>query len=243
MTYERFTTAINEYFQSGLAIFSSTQTYVQLAVLIAIYGIAFAAARKIRQGIGITHQQPADSAHPVRKFAYRIGGILYPLIAILLLQISRKAGETLEYSPWLIQTALSIAVLLFFSSLIRAFVTHGLAASLFRWIGLPILFLHLIGFLPSLIAALEDISINVGNVSISAYGVIRVLIFGGFLFWFGRSSSNFGNAVIRQQASLDIPTKEVFSKLFEVTLFCVMTLLLLNVMGINLTTLAVLEEQ
>jgi small-conductance mechanosensitive channel len=36
-----------------------------------------------------------------------------------------------------------------------------------------------------------------------------------------------------------VPTKEVFSKLFEVSLFCIIMLLLLNVMGINLTTLAV----
>jgi small-conductance mechanosensitive channel len=45
--------------------------------------------------------------------------------------------------------------------------------------------------------------------------------------------------VIRKQESLDVPTKEVFSKLFEVTLFCFVMLLLLNIMGINLTTLAV----
>jgi small-conductance mechanosensitive channel len=239
MDYEQLSTLINGYIQSGLTVITSTQTYVQLVVLIAIYGIAFGIAYKIRHAIGITRNEPAESAHPIRKFAFRVGGVLYPLIAILLLQISTKTGETLKYSPWLIQTALSIAVLLFFNSLIRAFVTHHLAASLFRWIGLPTLFLHLIGMLSGLIIALEEISLNVGNVNISAYGVIRVLVFGGFLFWLGRVSNNFGKAVIKRQENLDIPTKEVFSKLFEVTLFCIIVLLLLNVMGINLTTLAV----
>jgi small-conductance mechanosensitive channel len=239
MDFEQFSASLNEHFQSGLAVLASTQTYVQLAVLIAIYGVAFAIAYKIRHSFGFTHNEPLESAHPLRKFGYRVGGVLYPLIAILLLQISTKAGENLEYSPWLIETALSIAVLLFFNSIIRAFVTHRFTASLFRWIGLPILFLHLIGFLPSLISALEDISISVGNVDISAYGVLRVLVFGGFLFWLGRVSNSFGKAVIKRQVNLDVPTKEVFSKLFEVTLFCIIVLLLLNVMGINLTTLAV----
>ena len=239
MNYEQISVWLNELLQSSLAVISSTQFYVQLAILVAIYGVSFAAAYKIRHSIGITKNEPLESAHPIRKFAYRVGGILYPLIAILLLQISTKAGEKLEYSPWLIQTALSIAALLFFNSIIRAFVTHRLAASLFRWIGLPALFLHLVGLLPGLITVLEDISFNVGNINISAYGVIRVLVFGGFLFWLGRASNNFGKAVIRQQNSLDTPTKEVFSKLFEVTLFCIIALLLLNVMGINLTTLAV----
>ena len=36
-----------------------------------------------------------------------------------------------------------------------------------------------------------------------------------------------------------MPTKEVFSKLFEVAVFCIVMLLLLNVMGINITALAV----
>jgi small-conductance mechanosensitive channel len=228
-----------ENLEKSLAILSSTQTYVQLAMLVIIYSIAFAAAYKIRHSIGLTHIEPDDTSHPMRKFAYRVGGVLFPLIAILLLQISRKAGENLEYSPWVIQVALSIAILIFFSSIIRAFVTHTYAANLFRWLGLPILFLHLVGVLPSIISILEEISISVGNVNVSVYGVVRVLVFGGFLFWLGRVSSSFGKAVIKRQESLDVPTKEVFSKLFEVTLFCVIVLLLLNVMGINLTTLAV----
>lgn len=239
MDYEKLSAWMNEYLQTGLAIVSSTQTYVQFAVLVLIYAVSFAIAYKIRHGVGMTHNEPPESAHPFRKFAFRVGDVLYPLIAILLLQISTKAGENLQYSPWLIQTAFSIAVLLFFNSIVRAFVTHSLAASLFRWIGLPILFLQLVGLLPSVIKVLEEISLSVGNVDVSAYGVIRVLIFGSFLFWLGRVSSNFGKAVIKRQKSLDIPTKEVFSKLFEVTLFCIIILLLLNVMGINLTTLAV----
>ncbi len=75
-----------------------------------------------------------------------------------------------------------------FNAIIRAFVTHYYAASLFRWVGLPILFLHLVGLLPSIISALEEISIKVGNVDISAYGVARGLVFVGVLFWLGRVS-------------------------------------------------------
>lgn len=218
---------------------ADTNTYIQLMIIAIIYGVAFALAYKIRHGIGVTHNEPLESAHPVRKLLYRIGGILFPLVAIILLQVSTKASENFAFTPWLIETALAIAIMLFFNSLIRAFVQHKFAASMFRWIGLPILFLHILDLLPTVISALEEISLDVGNVSVSAYGVARVLIFGSFLFWLGRASNTFGKAVIKKQASLDVPTKEVFSKLFEVSLFCIVTLLLLNVMGVNLTTLAV----
>jgi small-conductance mechanosensitive channel len=239
MEYTQLATVFDEYLKIVSDVLGSSQTYIQLLVILLIYTFAFFAAYKVRRNIGLTNNIPPESAHPLRKFAYRVGGILFPLLAIILLQVSTKMGERLAYSPWLIQTALSIAVLLFFNSLIRVFVVQVFAASLFRWIGLPILFLNMLDLLPSVIESLEEISLTVGNVSISAYGVVRVFIFGGFLFWLGRASNNFGKAIIKKQESLDMPTKEVFSKLFEVTLFCVIVLLLLNVMGINLTTLAV----
>lgn len=239
MDIKSVSTVMDEFLQTAQFAISDSSTYVQLLVLVVIYAFSFAVAYKIRHSVGLTHNEPLDSAHPVRKLAFRIGGILFPLIAIILLQISTKTGKSLAFTPWLIETAIDIAVLLFFNSLIRVFVQHKFAASLFRWIGLPILLLHLLGLLPTVIQALEEISLEVGNISVSAYGVSRVLVFGSFLFWLGRASSNFGKAIIRKQPSLDVPTKEVFSKLFEVVLFCIIALLLLNVMGVNLTTLAV----
>lgn len=229
----------NDFVQTVEQTMGETGTYMQLFVLAAIYTLSFAVAYKIRHSVGLTHNEPTESAHPMRKLAYRVGEVLFPLLAIILLKVSTKAGESLEYTPWLIETALAIAILLFFNSLILVFVQQKFVASMFRWTSLPILLLHLLGMLPAVIIALEDMSLTVGNVSVSVYGVVRVLIFGGFLFWLGRVSNNFGKAVIRKQTSLDIPTKEVFSKLFEVGLFCIVTLLLLNVMGVNLTTLAV----
>jgi small-conductance mechanosensitive channel len=230
---------LDEYTQTIISAVSSSHTHIQFLVITLIYGLAFFAAYRIRQSIASTREVPAENAHPVKKLSYRLGGILFPLFAIILLQISTKAGERFEYSPWLIQAALIIAALLFFNSLIRAFVVHRLSAALFRWVGLPILLLSMLGVLPAVIEALEEISLNVGNVSLSAYGIVRVLIFGGFLFWLGRASNNFGKAIIRKQESLDMPTKDLFLKLFEVAIFSVVVLLLLNVMGINLTALAV----
>lgn len=232
-------TLIDEFWHTAQLAITNPDTYIQLLVLVVIYVVSFAFAYKIRKSVGLINHEPLESAHPVRKLAFNIGGILFPLIAIILLQISTKAGEFLAFTPWLIQTAITIAVLLFFNSVIRIFVKHTFAATLFRWVGLPIVLLHLLDLLPTVISALEEMSLEVGNISISAYGVARVLIFGSFLFWLGRASNNFGKAVIRKQTSLDVPTKEVFSKLFEVGLFCIVMLLLLNIMGVNLTTLAV----
>ncbi len=230
---------MDEFLQTAQLALSDSNTYIQLAVIVGLYVVAFAISHQIRESRDLLHNEPLESAHPLRKLAFRIGGILFPLLAIILLQISTKIGEFLTFTPWLIETALAIAVVLFFNSLIRAFVQQKFVASMFRWVGLPILLLHILGLLPPVVASLEEISLDVGNISVSAYSFAKIVIFGSFLFWLGRASATFGNALIRKQASLDLPAKEVFSKLFEVGVFCTVVLLLLNVLGVNITTLAV----
>ncbi|MGH1487149.1 MAG: mechanosensitive ion channel family protein, partial [Cellvibrionaceae bacterium] len=71
------------------------------------------------------------------------------------------------------------------------------------------------------------------------YGVLRTLFFGLILFWLGRVSNNFGKQLIRRQEEIDIGTREVFAKLFEIFLLVVIFFVLLQIMGISLTTLAV----
>src|SRR5690606_32452277 len=137
-------TFFNNHLHSAVDMVSNSQTYIQLLVIVLIYTFSFLAACKVRRNIGLTYNIPSESSHPLRKFAYRVGGILFPLLAIILLQVSRKIGESLSYSPWLLETALLIAVLLFFNSLIRIFVAQTFTASLFRWIGLPILSLNML---------------------------------------------------------------------------------------------------
>ena len=66
-----------------------------------------------------------------------------------------------------------------------------------------------------------------------------VAIFGSILFWLGRVSSRTGRDFIAHQENLDERTREVAAKLFEVSIFFLIFLLLLQIMGINLTTLAV----
>lgn len=222
-----------------VGILQEPDTYIQLFVVVSLYAFAYIAAIYIKKNIRMLSDAPNEHSHPLRKLAFNIGIILAPLLGLFLIKIAYQVILHLEYDYWFIRFILAVAVLLFFYSVINTFVTSPFAERLFKWIGLPILFLQVVELLDDLIMILDDISIEAGNVNVSAYGVLRVLIFGLLLFWLGRVSNNFGKAIIKKQAALDVPTKEVFSKLFEVTLFCIIVLLLLNVMGINLTTLAV----
>ena len=220
------------------SMLSQQATYLQLLVIITSYAAAYWIYSKTVKKRVDKHTKVA-SDHPTNIMLFRLSNIVYPLVAIILLRIFTSIGITVDLQVWLMNTALNIAILLFAYSIIKEFVSSPFMSALFKLVGLPVLLLHLLGFLPAFIKTLEAVSINLGNIQVSLYGLTRVLFFGAILFWLGRASSNVGKVIIRNQQTLDISTREVFTKLFEVGLFCVIALLLLNIMGVNLTALAV----
>ncbi len=231
--------SLNDFWQRSHALLRAEDTYLQLGVILLCYLLAHTLYFHTLKRRSEAPERDVDSRHPLVTIVQQLSTLVSPLTAIILLRISRELGEALAYPVWLVNAALVIAVLLFFNSMIREFVRSQFMSKLFRWLGLPLLFLHLIGVLPFIVHSLEDVSLSIGNIEISLYGFFRVLFFGTVLFWLGRASSSMGKDIIRNQKSLDITTREVFTKLFEVGLFCVSFLVLLNIMGINLTTLAV----
>ncbi|WFC62869.1 mechanosensitive ion channel [Pseudomonas sp. REST10] len=216
------------------------ETYTQIGIVLAIYVGAWLIAKRIQKhtaSLGAGAERA--SSQRLHVFIKKLSDLIFPVTAILMLRVSLEISENLLSQGWLVQAALIISVILIFRSVIRNFVTHKLLATMLRWLGIPLLFLHMVGLLGGLIQILESISVNLGNIEISLYGIARVAIFGSILFWLGRVSSRTGRDFIAHQENLDERTREVAAKLFEVSIFFLIFLLLLQIMGINLTTLAV----
>jgi len=240
MALERINQIATEFIEKANNAISQPETYTQLGMIVVIYVVSYLLAGRIKHYVPFLNARNADpAAHPLRKFAGKLGNLVFPLLAILLLRISVEISQTALDQGWLVQTALTVAILLLFNSVVSDFVSNLVVARIFKWLGMPLLFLHLLGLLSGLIDILESISVTIGNIEISAYGIARVAIFGSLLFWLGRISSKTGREIISRQENLDIRTREVAAKLFEVAIFFFIFLMLLQVMGINLTALAV----
>lgn len=239
MEVDKLVQQFQEVFNTVLSAVLSAAFILQLSLIGLIFLVSFFIASRLKKQFAFTRIPPQDGVHTLHLLVYRLGGAIFPILTISFLKLTTVLGEQYQFDAWLLDIALIVAVLIFLNSFIKAFVTNDIIATFMRWVGLPIVFLHLVGVLPAVIQALESISMTVGNVTVSAYGITRVLVFGALLFWLGRASNSVGQGIIRNHKTLDITTKEVFAKLFEVALFCIVVLLLLNIMGINLTALAV----
>jgi len=223
-----------------LDMLSQGEIYSELGVITLIYVLAWLLAARVRKVLPVLRTPPSPpEQYPLKNLAFRCGKLLFPVFAIMMLRLAVEFSEWFTEEGWIMRVALTIAILLVFLSFVNITIRSKAVAAWFRWVGTPLIFLHLVGALDDIVAVLDSVAVQVGNIRVSSYGVMRLVVFGSLLFWLGRVSSATGQTIIRRQESLDIRTREVLAKLFEIGLTMVVVLLLLQVMGINLTALAV----
>ncbi|WP_346836782.1 mechanosensitive ion channel domain-containing protein [Microbulbifer sp. SAOS-129_SWC] len=240
MKAEDYLSKLSNQFREMLASTSEVTVLSQIGIIALIYVLAFVFTRRLQKVVPVLARLPdVPELHPVRTLVYRVGRLLFPLLAIVLLKIAAAYLPQLIGSGWVLHLALAVAIILLFNSFVREVVSNRAAATAFRWVGIPILFLYVVGVLGDIVAVLDSMAVQIGNIRLSVYGILRTLIFGSLLFWLGRVSNSTGQTIIRRQETIDFRTREVFAKLFEIVLYVIIGVLILQLMGINLTTLAV----
>ena len=217
---------------------ASPSFYFQGTAIVAVLLIASALTPILRRSIPVLRDEPEGDAR-IRRLIHRTRVIVLPLLVVLLLAIAIRISEALFSESWLFLIAQGIAVAVLLQTLVRRFVDNRLIAILLTWVGIPLATLQVFGWLDDVARELNSMAISVGNIRLSALAIGRTLFFGTILFWLGRVSNDSGKEAIRNYPNLDQGTREVIAKLFEIVVFVALFLLLLQVMGINLTALAV----
>ena len=226
--------------QAASAWLKSPGFYAQTGAIIIAVSLAFFISLLAKKYIPIFRDSEQVEKHgKLKTFIFNSRELVFPFLNILLLETAVTIADSVWQQSWLIRLAQSIAVIFLIYSLINRFVnTHGIK-SLAKWFGIPIATLHVFGVLTPVTTFLDGISLSAGDIRVSVYVLLRTLIFGAILFWLGRLSNTAGKTAIRNHTALAVGTKEVVVKLFEIAIYVIIFLLLLQVMGINLTALAV----
>jgi len=240
MDYE---TASNWLFQTIDQLFkqmTAPEFFVQLGFILIAVVTALTLALLLRRRSELLRKPPSSGPLlQLRKFIYQSNELLFPFLNIIALTISAELSDLVAHQSWLVRIAESVAVIFLIYSVLTRFIKSPMIRTLIKWIVIPIALLQIFGWLDDVTVYLDSLKVEIGNIKFSAYGIARVAIFGLFLFWIGRVSSMTGQKIIRSQQEFDAGTRELFAKLLQVGIFFVIFLLLLQIMGINLTTLAV----
>jgi small-conductance mechanosensitive channel len=228
-----------EWLASAIQLANSPQFHTQAALAaLAVVG-AYLIAAVLRKRMALAPTELSGAWLPVQRTIHATRELLFPILTIVMLGFAVTASTSLVQQSWFVRLCQSLAIVFLLYSTVTRFFQNRIAHAFVTWIAIPVAILYVLDWLDPVIAHLEALDAEIGNIRISAYGLIRVVIFGSILFWLGRISNSTGQRVIREQKALEISTREVLAKLFQGLLFFTIFLLLLQIMGISFTALAV----
>ena len=220
----------------------SPAAWSQFALLIGAYLLARVANRILTPRLRAMLTPDAASLSMLSK-GRRFFLIFLPLTLPLLAYGFTAMGETVTRSLFGSGEVIAFGkrVFLFLAALALAkdIIKDTFLRLLAKYVLVPAAALYAVGFLDDVILALEGARVTLGNISFSALSIVRGLIAGSILFWFGHWSNSQSSSYIEQQP-MRPAMRQLAIKASEFTIFAVAFLILMNVMGINLSSLAII---
>lgn len=216
----------------------------QIAAVVLLYFVAKLITRTLNKKIEFLRDEPKNGkALKLRQIGHSLKDLIFPAVLIGLFAGVSPAlkGMDLFGQDWLIKIAQGLAVVFLLYTAIKRFITHPLVQKLVIWIAIPLAVLKVFGWYDEFQTFLkEDALLELGEIQIPAWTIANLIIFGSILFWIGRISNSRGKEAIRSQESLDVATKEVFAKIFELIVFFALFIVLMGVAGIPFTSILLL---
>ncbi|AXX99091.1 mechanosensitive ion channel family protein [Profundibacter amoris] len=221
----------------------SPAAWSQFGLLVAAFLLALVVSRKLSPILTKTITPPDGQTSylaQARRFVLMFLPLLLPLLAYAFTGIGEQITRSLFGSGAVIAFGKRVFLFLAARALVRDIITDSFLKLLGKYILIPAMALYALGLLDDLTAYLSATVISLGNISFSIMALVRGVIAGSILFWLGRWSNDQSAALISKQEEMRPATRQLAVKATEITIFGVAFLLLMNIMGISLTSLAVL---
>lgn len=240
---QRISGWVTQAFDVAVGWLSSPAAWSQFGLL----AVAYVAAVLIARRVTPTAQRlltPAEGKTGIittaRQFALRFLPLLLPLIAYALTAVGEQATRAAFGAGDVIAFGKRVFILIAAHIFVREVLTSGFLRLLGRYVLVPVAALYAVGLLDDITTRLDATIIALGNIQFSVMALIRGMIAGGLLFWLGGWSNRQSAGFISTQEAMRPATRQLAVKAAEIVIFGTAFLLLMSIMGIDLTALAVL---
>ncbi|GLQ28618.1 mechanosensitive ion channel family protein [Sulfitobacter pacificus] len=220
----------------------SPAAWSQFALLVLAWLLAGVIARKLKPALHalIDPGEGENLFATPRRFILPYLALISPLLAYALTGIGEGIVRSLFDSGAVIAFGKRLFLFLAARALVRDIIKDSFLKLLGRYILLPIMAVYALGLLDVASAALTETIVGVGNIRFSLMTLVRGLIAGSLLFWLGQWSNTQTTALIAKNEEMRPSIRQLLIKTAEFSIFAIAFLLLMNIMGINLSALAVL---
>lgn len=229
--------------QIALSWLLSPAAWSQFALLAVAFLAALFVARKLAPVF--THfLTPAEGATGPIASARLLVLALTPLLMPLLAYALTAVGEEFTRSIFGSGAVIAFGKRVFLFIAVRIFVQKILNDPFLKLLGkyalIPLAALYALGMLDAIMLRLSETMVELGNIRFSVLSLIRGVIVGSLLFWLGNWSNRQSADYIQKQEVLRPATRQLAVKAAEIMIFGAAFLLLMSIMGIDLTAIAVL---
>lgn len=235
------------YFEQGrdlaLEWLLSPAAWTQFGLLVVAYGAAVLVSRRLQPLLErlLTPQEDAQNVvAKSRRFLFVFIPLLLPLLAYALTGLGETVTRAAFGSGEVIAFGKRVFMFLAARILVKEIIDDPLLKVLGKYLLVPIAGLYALGFLDEVMMKMDETVVPLGNLSFSLLFLVRFAVVAGAIFWLGRWSNDQSAAFIKSQQEMRPAMRELAAKATEITIFGVAFLLVMNIMGISLTSLAVL---
>ena len=227
----------------ALGWLTSPAAWSQFALLIAAYVLALVLASRVQPRL---HKMlaPASGAGGVvaqaRVFVLGFLPLLMPLFAYAFTAVGEELTRSLFGSGAVIAFGKRVFLFIAARILVREVLNDRFLRVMGRYILIPAMAVYALGLYDPVTERLAAIRVDLGEIDFSVMALIRGAIAGALLFWAGSWSNRHSEDYIKKQEELRPATRELAVKAAQVVIFGAAFLLLMSIMGIDLTAIAVL---
>lgn len=237
-----------EYWESGRSLaldwLTRPEAWSQFALLLVAYLLALVVGGRLSRLLSRVLTPRGATADTALAQMLRTAVQCLPLLVPLFAYGFTAIGEQIVRSLFEAGDVIAFGKRVFIFIAARRFVASVLKDPFLRLLGkyvlVPIAALYALGLLDDVTVLLNETRVTLGNISFSLMALIRGVIAGSVLFWLGRWSNDQSTAYIVKQEEMRPATRQLAAKAVEILIFGAAFLLLMSIMGINLSALAVL---
>lgn len=173
------------------------------------------------------------------KFVDFIAPLLAPLLSLLLVSIVATIFAAIGEPHNLLAFVFKISLAWLVIRVVFLMSSRRAAGWLVALVVLPITLLHFFGLWDPVTVALKAIKFSAGDFKLSAYLVLQTLLAIIILFWLAGSLVALVDRRLKRMRGVHVSNKALMSKMFQILVYFIVFIIILQIVGISLTALSV----
>lgn len=217
------------------ALISSPELYLQFVLALAVILLALISSYYARKNAFRIRLKNENFDHWLKGALQ----FLTPVLIALFMTIATEIAEAFFKDSRIISHIARLSRAWLILNLIWKLSENKSVARFIVVMLVPILFLRIVGLFQPTAAYLDTLDFTIGKLRLSVYVLLKGGVALTILLWLTGIILSAGEQYIRKMQSISFNAKELLIKFFEIITYGIVFLVTLNVMGVDLTALAV----